>query len=103
MEMETAERNTILKQILWDYSISAEEIDAVLRGEMKQAGHYNQDMIFVRILESYSWFTILQLFSPDLIKSLLTTQVISKLRSPSLRRKYEFVQKRLQQIVSVAG
>lgn len=101
--METAERNTILKQILWDYSISAEEIDAVLRGEMKQAGHYNQDMIFVKILESYSWFTILQLFSPDQIKSLLTTQVISKLRSPSLRRKYEFVRKRLQQIVPVAG
>lgn len=101
--MKTAERNTILKQILWDYSISAEEIDAVLRGEMKQAGHYNQDMIFVKILESYSWFTILQLFSPNQIKSLLTTQVISKLRSPSLRRKYEFVQKRLQQIVPVAG
>ena len=101
--METAERNTILKQILWDYSISAEEIDAVLRGEVKQAGHYNQDMIFVKILESYSWFTILQLFSPDQIKSLLTTQVISKLRSPSLRRKYEFVRKRLQQIVPVAG
>lgn len=101
--METAERNTILKQILWDYNISAEEIDAVLRGEMKQAGHFSRDMIFVKILESYSWFTILQLFSPYQIKSLLTTQVISRLRSPSLRRKYEFVQKRLQQIVPVAG
>jgi hypothetical protein len=101
--METAERNTILNQILWDYNISAEDIDAVLRGEMKQAGHYNQDMIFLKILESYSWFTILQLFSPNQVKDLLTSQVISKLRSPSLRRKYEFVQKRLQQIIPVAG
>ena len=97
--METAERMKILNQILWDYNISAEEIDAVLRGEMEQAGHFNQDMIFLKILESYSWFTILQLFNPDQIKSLLTTQVISKLRSPSLRMKYEFVRKRLQQIV----
>lgn len=101
--METAERNTILNQILWDYKISAEDIDAVLSGEMKQAGHYNQDMIFLKILESYSWFTILQLFSPNQIKYLLTSQVISKLRSPSLRCKYEFVQKRLQQIISAAG
>ncbi len=101
--MEASERNTILNQILWDYNISAEDIDAVLRGEMKQAGHYNQDMIFLKILESYSWFTILQLFSPNQIKYLLTNQVISKLRSPSLRRKYEFVQKRLQQIIPVAG
>ena len=99
--METAERMKILNQILWDYNISAEEIDAVLRGEIKQAGHFNRDMIFLKILESYSWFTILQLFSPDQIKSLLTTQVISKLRSPSLRLKYEFVQKRLQQIVLI--
>ena len=101
--METAERIKILNQILWDYTISVEDIDAVLRGDLKQAGHYNQEMIFLKILESYSWFTILQLFSPDQIKSLLTSQVISKLRSPSLRRKYEFVQKRLQQIVPVAG
>ena len=101
--MDTAERNTILNQILWDYNISAKDIDAVLHGELKQAGHYNQDMIFLKILESYSWFTILQLFSPTQIKYLLTNQVISKLRSPSLRRKYEFVQKRLQQVIPFAG
>ena len=101
--METAERNTILKQILWDYAISAEDIDAVLCGEMKQAGHYNQEMIFLKILESYSWFTILQLYSPTQIKNLLTSQVIKKLRSPSLRKKYEFVQKRLQQVIPTAG
>ncbi|HSO88114.1 MAG TPA: hypothetical protein VLQ91_16300 [Draconibacterium sp.] len=101
--MEPAERNTLLNQILWDYNISAEDIDAVLHGEKKQAGHYNQEMIFLKILESYSWFTILQLFSPNQIKYLLTSQVISKLRSPSLRLKYEFVQKRLQQIIPLAG
>jgi hypothetical protein len=101
--METAERIKILNQILWDYTISVEDIDAVLRGDLKQAGHYNQEMIFLKILESYSWFTILQLFNPNQIKYLLTNQVINKLRSPSLRRKYEFVQKRLQQIIPVTG
>ena len=101
--MDTAKRNTVMKQILWDYSISAEDIDAVLRGELKQAGHYNQEMIFLKILESYPWFTILQLFSPIQIKYFLTSEVIKKLRSPSLRLKYEFVQQRLQQVVPTPG
>ena len=78
--METVKRHTVLKQILWDYNISAEDIEAVLQGDMKQAGHYNQEMIFLKILESYSWFTIIQLFSPIHIKYLLTSQVIKKLR-----------------------
>jgi hypothetical protein len=101
--METAKRNMVLKQILWDYNISAEDIDAVLLGDLKQAGHYNQEMIFLKILESYSWFTILQLFSPIQIKYLLTNKVIKKLRSPSLRIKYEFVQQRLQQVIPTTG
>jgi hypothetical protein len=101
--METAKRNTVLKQILWDYAISVEDIEAVLQGDKKQAGHYNQEMIFLKILESYPWYTILQLFSPIQIKYLLTDQVIKKLRSPSLRIKYEFVQQRLQQVIPTAG
>jgi hypothetical protein len=101
--MEAAQRNTILKQILWDYNISTEDIEAVLRGDLKQAGHYTQETIFLKILESYPWFTILQLFSPIQIKYLLTSQVIKKLRSPSLRLKYEFVQQRLQQVIPAAG
>lgn len=101
--METAIRNTVLKQILWDYNISVEDIEAVLQGDKKQAGHYNQEMIFLKILESYPWYTILQLFSPLQIKDLLTNQVIQKLRSPSLRQKYGFVQQRLQQVIPTAG
>lgn len=101
--METAKRDTVLKQILWDYAISVEDIEAVLQGDKKHAGHYNQEMIFLKILESYPWFTILQLFSPIQIKQLLTNKVIKKLRSPSLRQKYEFVYQRLHQAIPTAG
>lgn len=101
--MDNAERNRILNQILWDYSISTEDIEAVLKGETKLAGHYSRGMIFQKILESYSWFTIIQLFTPNEIQDLLTDKTISKLRSPSLRQKYEFVQKRFSQIIPVTG
>ena len=100
--MESTEKNRLLNQILWDYNISTEDIEAVLKGEKKIAGHYTREVIFRKMIETYSWFTIIQLFSPYEIQNLLTSNTISKLRSPSLRRKYEFVQKRLQQIIPVA-
>lgn len=101
--MKVAERRTLLNQILWDYEIGADDVEAVLRGLRENAGHYNQEMIFLKIIESYSWFTILQLFTPEEIKHLLTNQVINKLRTPSLRRKYEFAKKRLQQVIPTSG
>jgi hypothetical protein len=101
--MDTAEKNKILRQILWDYDIPIKEIEAVLKGEKRLAGHYTREMLFQKIVESYSWFTIIQLFTPNEIQVLLTNQTISKLRSPALRKKYEFIQKRLHQVIPVTG
>lgn len=101
--METIEKNKLLNQILWDYNVPVEDIEAVLKGKKKLAAHYTREMIFQKMLESYSWFTIIQLLPANEIKNLLTNQVIGKLRSPSLRQKYEFVRKRLQQNIPVTG
>ena len=101
--MNTTERNKLLSQILWDYNISTEDIEAVLKGEKKLAGHYTREVLFQKMIESYSWFTIIQFFTPNEIQYLLTNQTISKLRSPSLRQKYEFVQKRLSEIIPITG
>jgi hypothetical protein len=88
---------------MWDYNISAEDVDAVLKGKRDTAGHYNKQTIFIKLLESYSWFTLLQLFSPDELRKMISDDVVKKLRFKSLRTKYEFVQKRLQQLIPVAG
>lgn len=101
--MKASERIKLLNQVLWDYNISVKDIDAVLTGKKESAGHYNREIIFRKLLESYSWFTILQLIPPYDIKFLLTNQVINKLRSPSLRNNYEFVRERLHQIIPSSG
>lgn len=101
--MSNVERQKLLRQILWDYSIPCEEAEAVLTGEKESVGHLNREMLFIKIIESYSWFTILQILTPNEINQLLTKKVISKLRSPSLRKKYEFVKQRLQQTLPAAG
>lgn len=101
--MDTAEKNKLLKQILWDYDIPPNEIEAVLKGEKIRAGHYTKEMLFQKIVETYPWFTIIQLFTTNEIQVLLTSHTISKLRTPALRKNYEFVKKRLQQVIPVAG
>jgi len=101
--MDTAEKNKLLKQILWDYDIHPNEIEAVLKGEKIRAGHYTKEMLFQKIVETYPWFTIIQLFTTNEIQVLLTSHTISKLRTPALRKNYEFVKKRLQQVIPVAG
>ncbi len=101
--MDTAEKNKLLKQIVWDYDIPPEEIQAVFNGKKISVGHYTRETLFLKLIESYSWFTIIQLFTVNEIQVLLTNGTIAKLRSPSLRKKYEFVQKRLQQIIPIAG
>lgn len=101
--MEPSERRRLIKQLLWDYSIPVEDVEALLNGERDAVGHYTKEMIFQKIIESYPWFTVIQLFKPQEIKELLTHQVIGKLRSPSLRKKYEFVRDRLHQTLPASG
>ncbi|MFH0841470.1 MAG: hypothetical protein V1903_02495 [Bacteroidota bacterium] len=97
------QRESLLRQIIWDYNIPVEDIDAVLRGRMETAGHLTRSDIFRRILESYPWFTVLEIFTPEEIKALLNKDVIKKLRSPSLKKKYEFISRRLQEVILSAG
>lgn len=96
--MDQKEKIKIYEQLSWDYSISPEDIEAVLKGEKVHAGHFTQEKLFIRMLETYPWFTIIQLFTVDEIQRLLTSRIVRRFRSPSLRKKYEFVRQRLQQI-----
>ncbi len=90
-------KQNLLKQLLWDTNISLEDVSAVLTNERQRVGSFDKKKIFSKCLESYSWFTILEIFTIHEIKELLTEEVISKLRSKSLQRKYLFLHEYLQQ------
>jgi len=96
--MTQEERYKLFRQIMWDYNISPVDVEAVLQRKTEKAGHYNLQAIMVKLLESYSWFTMLQLFSGEELRDLITDDVVKKIKSKALQTKYEFVQKRLQQI-----
>jgi len=101
--MNQKEQIRIYEQLSWDYNISPEDIESVIKGEKEGIGHFTRETLFIRMLETYPWFTILKLFTVEEVQKLLTVRVVSRLRSPSLRKKYEFVRHRLQQIIPSAG
>jgi len=100
--MNKEERYILFKQIMWDNSLSPDDIEALLQGMNEKIGRYDKNAVFIKLLESFSWFTILQLFSPEELRNLLSDDVVKRLRFKSLKTKYEFVQKRLQSLVPVA-
>jgi hypothetical protein len=97
--MDKEEKYRLLRSLMWDYTIPVESLEAVLSGEKTNAGHYDRNSLFIKMLETYPWFTVIQFFTIEEIKLMLTDDVIRKLRMPSLRTKYEFVKKRLHQII----
>lgn len=101
--MNQQEKSKLLQQIMWDYNIPVSDVESLIAGKKKRAGHYTRDAIFKKMLESYSWFTILNIFTLGEIRDMLTHDVVKNLRMPSLRKKYEFIQKRLYEIIPFAG
>ena len=96
-------KEKIYRQLMWDYNISPEEVDKLVNGEAEFAGHYNINRLFIKMLESFPWFTIVKIFEINTIAGLLTDQVINKLRTPALRKTYFYVKKRLHEIVPTTG
>jgi hypothetical protein len=93
----------LCRKIGWDYQLPPEEIAHLILGEKDHVGHYTRKGLFKKVLESYSWFTVLQLYSPELVLELLTDDLIHGLRMPSLRKHYAFIRKRLQETLPVTG
>ena len=101
--MTLLQKKILLQQIVWDYNIPVDEIEDVLKGHKHMTGHYTRNMLFRKLLETYPWFTLIEMFTPVELKLMLNNEVINTLRAPSLQKKYGFVQKRLQEIIPAAG
>ena len=87
---------------MWDYDISPEEVDKLIKGEAKFAGQYDINSLFIKMLNNFPYFIILQIFDIITIKKLLTDKIIIKLRFKEAQKKYKYVKKRLYEIIPTA-
>lgn len=92
-------KEKIYRQLMWDYNISPEEIDMLVNGEAEFAGHYDIEKLFIKMLNNFPYFTVLQIFGIDAVVELLTDKTIKRLRFEEAQKKYSYVKKRLQKII----
>ncbi len=95
-------KHQLLQYIMWDYKISPEECLALLDGRTDRAGHYTREQLVRKILESFSWFTVMDIISITDIYPYLTEELIGSLRSKQLRKRYAFLRERLQNNLSTS-
>lgn len=89
-------KRQIYKQLMWDYNISPEEVDKLIKGEAEFAGHYDIDSLFIKMLNNLTWYSILEILSIEDAEKLLTNKNIRKLRFKSIQNKYAKLQKILR-------
>ena len=77
-----------LKKIFWDYEFSEKELQDLLQGKILRAGHLDKAGLYSRMLSSLNWYAILDLVGNDHLDDLLSDNVIGRLHSKDLKKKY---------------
>jgi len=86
--MSNSDKKITLRRLFWDYEVSEEEFQDILKGKISRAGHLDKETLYVRILTSLDWYSILDLVGTQHLQELLSESVLSRIYSKDLRRKY---------------
>lgn len=93
---DNPERRKLLEQVCWDTHYDGDALNALLMGRVQVHGMLTRKRLLQRLLESYSWYTLLKLVTAAELSDLLKSDVIDGLRSKSLQRIYRHAQTQLQ-------
>ena len=79
-----------LKQLCWDTNLSEEELEELLWGKQTMIRGITSQNIYVKLLSSYNWYTLLKIAGKEKLREILTDDVIKKLKSKTLQQKYYY-------------
>ncbi|WP_448519582.1 hypothetical protein [Rhodoflexus sp.] len=89
--MEKEEIKKHLKQVFWDLHCDPEELYEVLSKQKNQTGYITVERIYLRLLESYSWYKLLEIVPFTQLPEMLSENIISRLRANALKERYKHV------------
>lgn len=95
--MDKREINKHLSQLFWDIDIELETIIDILNGKITNYKSVDAAKIYLRLLESYNWHTILQIIELNQINEILSEKIIKKIWNKPLRQRYETASRLFQQ------
>ena len=91
--MSIEEKYNTLKKIFWDYNIDLLPLNNIVTMQFDAIDKYDLDLIINRMLERLGWFDLLDILGVDLLKKILISDSINRLRSKELRDRYERIRR----------
>ncbi|MCL5029611.1 MAG: hypothetical protein M1480_11430 [Bacteroidetes bacterium] len=91
--MTREEKYKILKTVFWDYNTGKLPMDKIISRNFNSIEEYEFKLMLNRMLERLSWYELLDIIGVDLIKELLTSEAIGRLRSQDLKDRYERIRR----------
>lgn len=82
--------------LMWDYDYTPEQVANALFDDTVPCGHYSGEALFRKLLESYPWFTVIQVMPINKIAYYLRLGAADKLRFADMKKRYKDVANRLQ-------
>ncbi len=102
--MQTSETAQQLAKAFWDVDADPVELYRLLTGESEKVGHITRERLYRRLMETFSWYQVLEIVPGDQIKNMLDENTISKLRNKTLQKRYETLTEILRRnTISAAG
>ena len=86
-----------LKNIVWDYEVSLEELIQILEGR-KKSFSLNREKILARLLLSVNWYKLLEIFGPHILKEILNDEVLKYIHIESLRQDFIYAREVLNEL-----
>jgi hypothetical protein len=91
--MSIEEKYNTLKKIFWDYNIDLLPLNKIVNMQFDVIDKYEFDLIINRMLERLGWFELLDILGVDLLKKVLVSGSINRLRSNELKDRYERIRR----------
>lgn len=81
----------VLETLLWDNELSSEEALDLLSHPATSKKGMTARNLYVKILGSCNWYTLIKLFPAERLKNeILTDEIVGRLFPPVLRQRYRY-------------
>lgn len=84
-KVDTAERKRTFSRLFWDYSVSWKEVERILSDKNSKN---EKEKIFLRLLMSANWYTLLGILTPAELREAMSVHVLNRIHIVTLREKY---------------
>lgn len=97
MVLSEDKKRELLYKLFWDKKIDLEYVLELLRGAPERSPG-DKTNLYLRLLTTYDWYTLLKLLDPDSLKNeVLSESVVELLFPKELAKKYQYARKVLSE------